>query len=642
MNLKRVCTVVLILILAQTVLFSLTREVSNRSLPKSGSKATISVTDMTGGVTAANLVDNILGGGLTTSNIVYTGADVAAGTFTGGTAAGIGISEGIILSSGAALNALGPNDGDNTSADNGLSGDADIAALVDGATNDACILEFDFIPTTANFQFTFVMGSEEYEEYVNYADGFGFFLNGVNIALIPGTSTPISIGTINQNVNQAYYISNYPAPGTYDIECDGFTVPITLNATVTPNVVNHIKLAVADFSDSAYDTWVFISGNSVVSGYEVSVESTPTGASITIGGVDTGFTTPHTFLQEAGTTAVYTVVIPGYSWAPESVTVANISAGQELEFTGSAVLVITPEDTETVIGALDLPGGLVITDPTMDAFFATYPVFGSQTVTIPVGAGTWWGYIYYTGAWHNADVFPVDGPGNVVFSNVPFSGGKENLPIILDYEEEPLPVELSTFAATLDAQNFVNVQWTTQTETGLSGFYIYRGLSEDASQAALITSMIEPTNTSGQHQYSHIDNTLQNDGVYYYWLQIAELDGSSVFHGPITVNYTQQTDQPQAPAITPVTGIKSIYPNPITPYTVISYQVLKGADVKFQVFNARGQLVNSFTEGYKPEGSWKTLWNGNDANGVACPSGIYFIKMLAGSENSIRRVIIQK
>lgn len=325
------------LLLGINPLLAQERFVKSTPLPISAKRATISVTDMNGGVTAHDLVQNLVGGGVVTSNIVYTGANVASGIFTGGGAAGIGINEGIILSTGAAILAQGPNDSESTSYNNNLLGDPDLNALVVGYdTFDACVLEFDFIPETENLQFTFVMGSEEYEEYTQYHDVFGFFLNGVNIALIPGTSTPISIGTINQNINQDYYVSNVPLPGTFDIECDGFTVPISINATVVPGEINHIKLAVADFRDWIYDTWIFISAETFISGYNVYVDSEPQGARIFKDGVDTALNTPANISQVTGSTSVYHVEMPGYTWIPTSETVANIQSNQSIFFYGNA------------------------------------------------------------------------------------------------------------------------------------------------------------------------------------------------------------------------------------------------------------------------------------------------------------------
>jgi len=153
--------------------------------------------------TPEDLVNVLLGGGVAVSNVTYTGTTVSAGTFTGGTGI-IGFESGIILSSGSIQNVVGPNTSDGITTMNGLAGDADLAKLIPGfRTFDATVLEFDFVPNNNVISFQFVFASDEYNEYVNtsFNDVFGFFLevNGVktNVAVVPGTSTPVSINNVN-------------------------------------------------------------------------------------------------------------------------------------------------------------------------------------------------------------------------------------------------------------------------------------------------------------------------------------------------------------------------------------------------------------------------------------------------------------
>ena len=231
--------------------------------PAKRSKNSLSVTPMSSGITAQQMVNNILGAGIISSNVQYIGAPVASGIFSGGSAAGIGVDEGIILSSGAAQYAIGPNNESAASKVNGLPGDANLNGL-GYTTFDASVLEFDFIPEQDAVSFSFVLGSEEYPEFINgYPDVFGFFLDGVNLAYVPGTTIPISIGTINHQSNSQYYISNND-PVVYDIQCDGFTVAFQLSAEVTPNVSHHIKMAIADVNDHALDSWIFLQSGSFV------------------------------------------------------------------------------------------------------------------------------------------------------------------------------------------------------------------------------------------------------------------------------------------------------------------------------------------------------------------------------------------
>jgi hypothetical protein len=211
---------------------------------------------------ANTLSNSILGSGVTISNVTYNGFSSASGTFSNGSSAGISIDTGIILTSGDAATA--------GSAANDTPGDPDLSALVGGAaTNDAATLTIDFTTQGGNLFFNYVFASEEYNEFVNsqFNDVFGFFLDGTNIALIPGTTTPVAINTVNGGnplgtsaTNPQFYNNNVPP--TFDTGYDGFTDVFTAQASNLAPGTHTIKLAIADTSDSILDSAVFIQGGS--------------------------------------------------------------------------------------------------------------------------------------------------------------------------------------------------------------------------------------------------------------------------------------------------------------------------------------------------------------------------------------------
>ncbi|MCX7594961.1 MAG: PEP-CTERM sorting domain-containing protein [Fischerella sp.] len=217
-----------------------------------------------------DLVNSILGSGITVSNVTYNGAAAASGLFTDGLSSGIGIDKGIILTTGNANLAVGPNNQDGATGSNGFPGDADLNSLIPGFnTYDAAVLEFDFESTTGDLFFNYVFASEEYNEYANtsFNDVFGFFLDGVNIALIPGTTTPVSINNVNGGnplgtnaQNPQYYINNDLSDGGpfFNIQYDGFTKVFTAQVKGLSAGKHRIKLAIADAGDSILDSAVFI------------------------------------------------------------------------------------------------------------------------------------------------------------------------------------------------------------------------------------------------------------------------------------------------------------------------------------------------------------------------------------------------
>lgn len=249
---------------------------------------------ITTGHGAAELLQMLLGQGVVVSNVTSVGLIATenpkvwqAGKFFNGNVAGIGIDSGLLLTSGDALLAIGPNNnnGDGISTPNG--GDLDLGAIIGTNTEDACILEFDFVPMYDTIAFRYSFASEEYNDFVNGTvnDVFAFFITGpnpsggtynkFNIAIIPKTSVPVSINTLNNGKNSSqspncrgtgpceyceYYVDNcvYGSP----IEYDGYTTVLTAMAVVVPCQSYHLKIAIADGGDDVYDSGVFLEAGS--------------------------------------------------------------------------------------------------------------------------------------------------------------------------------------------------------------------------------------------------------------------------------------------------------------------------------------------------------------------------------------------
>ncbi len=216
------------------------------------------------------LAATIAGSGVTinSSSIIYTGNAGQSATFTEGDISGIGIDKGIMLTSGNALLATGPNSDSDATGLLGTAGDNDLSALIGNTeTTDANILEFEFTTSTGDLFFDFVFASEEYNEFLNYIDPFGLFVDGVNYALAPDGQA-ISVGTVNcgasgtdiSGPNCSAFNDN--TNGQYNIEYDGFTDVFTASITGLGSGSHTMKFAISDASDFILDSAVFIAGDS--------------------------------------------------------------------------------------------------------------------------------------------------------------------------------------------------------------------------------------------------------------------------------------------------------------------------------------------------------------------------------------------
>ena len=246
------------------------------------------------GWTIDSLVQNVLvGQGVTVSNVRFNGstgavASNAIGRFsTGATSTNLGITEGIIIGTGAVSYAVGQESSATHSSSAGTN--YSCAELMNyagnTAVNDCAVLEFDFVPLSDSIKFRYVFASEEYPGFVcsDYNDIFGFFLTGINpnggmysaknIALIPNSNNIISINNVNGGVaagtatpcllnNTQYYVNN---SGSTMITYGGFTTVLTAEAKVIPCQTYHLKMAIADLGDNDYDSGVFLEANSLSS-----------------------------------------------------------------------------------------------------------------------------------------------------------------------------------------------------------------------------------------------------------------------------------------------------------------------------------------------------------------------------------------
>ncbi len=249
-----------------------------------------------GSIDPFDAVKDVLIGGncFDISGVNFCGSGSQLGTFSGGQTS-IGFAEGIIIATGPATIAIGPNDSDGAGGGAGCTGDSDLQGVASGTVQDVGKLEFDFTPTQTPVVFQYVFASEEYCEYVNsqFNDVFGFFLSGPgvpggtqNIAqLPPPLSVPVTINNVNHLTNTGFYVNNQPAssgnlcgqaastlPATTEIQYDGYTRKLTAVANVIPCQTYHIKLAVGDVGDGAWDSAVFLKAGSFDAGGNASVE----------------------------------------------------------------------------------------------------------------------------------------------------------------------------------------------------------------------------------------------------------------------------------------------------------------------------------------------------------------------------------
>lgn len=202
------------------------------------------------------------------SNVGVQGTQAQIARFENGAA--LGVNSGLVLSTGFPNMSSAPSS-TFSSYNLNMPGDNDIILYGNlsgqGAYSfDAIAVHFDFTPiVTDTIRFNYIFASEEYPEYSNtpYNDRFLFLVseNGgtpVNIAQVPGTTTPVEINSINQIVNSMYYNDNSTGLNSTNFVFDGYTVPLEAKFYAQVGNTYHIKLVISDVSDGVYDSAIFL------------------------------------------------------------------------------------------------------------------------------------------------------------------------------------------------------------------------------------------------------------------------------------------------------------------------------------------------------------------------------------------------
>ena len=403
--------------------------------------------------TPQQLVDNVLlGFGVTAFNVTINGNPALANTAQGNvgyftnTNPLFPINNGLILTTGNASAAVGPNSGtsftNNNPPTSSVSTDPHLNDIAAGSVTNGVVLEFDFIPSGDTLNFNYMFGSDEYPEFSpsSFNDAFGLFLwgpgisgpyvlagypnGGANIATIPG-GIPVTINNVGDANNTQYYVFNEASSTlTYGdaIQYDGTTVLLTAAASVQCNQLYHIKLAISNVGDQSYDSGVFLQAGSFSSAAVDVAVATVSGDTTIIEGctyADFIFTRPAGQLND---TLIINYTIGGvaqqgvdYNTLPNPITflpgedtvVINLTPTQDGINEGFESVVITVQlinpcgDTITSSGTIYIGEGPIIN------ISGNNPTVFCATDSVWLAASASGGYAPYSYSWENLVGVPL-------------------------------------------------------------------------------------------------------------------------------------------------------------------------------------------------------------------------------------------
>jgi hypothetical protein len=84
-------------------------------------------------------------------------------------------------------------------------------------------------------------------------------------------------------------------------------------------------------------------------------------------------------------------------------------------------------------------------------------------------------------------------------------------------------------------------------------------------------------------------------------------------------------------------GLSSAYPNPFNPTTTLGLALNEDSMVSMSIFNVRGQVVEQLISGDMKAGYHNVVWNAD-----AISSGMYFVRVDAGSNTAMQKLMLVK
>ena len=188
----------------------------------------------------------------------------------------------------------------------------------------------------------------------------------------------------------------------------------------------------------------------------------------------------------------------------------------------------------------------------------------------------------------------------------------------------PLPVELSSFTAkTIDKS--IELKWQTKTEINNYGFNVERRINE--SEWNSIGFAQGNGNSNSPKEYNYSDNDLFAGGSKFeYRLKQIDNDGQFEYSDIVEVEIMPTEFE-----------LSQNYPNPFNPSTTIRFSLPKETQLKINIYNMLGELVETLAEGTYETGYHKATFNAS-----SLPSGAYVYRIESSDFVQVRKMVLIK
>ena len=218
-------------------------------------------------------------------------------------------------------------------------------------------------------------------------------------------------------------------------------------------------------------------------------------------------------------------------------------------------------------------------------------------------------YIFFNGAW--ATLFALN----------PALTFNWNIRAVVD---EIVPVELTSFTASINPLGLPVLNWVTASEINNRGFEVEKRTVEGQF---VTVGFVEGYGTTTEEQsYTYVDKSV-NPGTYYYRLKQVDFDGKFEYSGEVELDVTP-----------PLTfSLDQNYPNPFNPNTNIKFSLKEAGYVKLAVYNTLGEEISVLANGQSEAGLFEVNF---DASNLS--SGTYIYRLETPGFVTAKKMLLMK
>ncbi len=256
-------------------------------------------------------------------------------------------------------------------------------------------------------------------------------------------------------------------------------------------------------------------------------------------------------------------------------------------------------------------------DPNDLVDYMEYKAGGQARESVAVDAGEW-----------DAGEFAPDAPSGktISFFDDPNEVGEEDWEASNETQgsaNDPIPVELTSFNAVVDAQT-VHLTWETASETKNAGFEVQRN-GEDAFHPIGFVEGHGTTNTPQTYRFTARD---VDAGTHTFRLKQIDFDGAFEYSPEVEVTIAMEAAY----------AFSSIYPNPAQQDATFSLTVCQTQPVTIALYDVLGRRVSTIFDGPMAAGRTHQF----DIRGEALADGLYLVRAVGPRFSATRRVTLLK